>query len=1028
MILRIEQATSVKKNHYASSDLKKTMAQSSQLQNTIQSAPIDSRLLHSYYVSFRSKKSTRKTERQTLLEKGYSFETKDLIKRATQIAQKYGHPEINELHIEKAALESVKDYLSDLDSGVKTVEFNSPYRLPFVITAASNEIYKDEKERAKIKPVIKQELELLNRKLEGLPSAKLSIAPTKDMIISENIIDSIYDTVQEMSRDNIGQAISVEDEMFLNAIYCSNTNQTTNIFRQFTKKMDNALMLDFRTKEEKIPLSVYREKAENVLRNLSLGTNMFVTHDEKTNPAYLIDSIEQALSVSNSNNANKTRLTVFNKRLTQDFLTYKIRELAKDKTTNHVIVFNRNHLKNNSATTVDTGNGIVKASYVSDDFISSITQLPKNVKIVIVEKKDSYLAGMTNPELQKIFENFGELSIPVLSTEQAKEAFREQPSLLSKMGVPFSRSAIDRTIEACTVLDGAFPEKAQKIMKKMASYYVNHKEINESDVRKFIEQAKDVFKLAGNSSSVEIVFDTGIKIKDILGKPATKKEAESIVKQIKKGHLGTKGAIIYSQDGSVGSGRRVTAKAIAGETKSPYVEINALDFGTKDVDLFGEAPLSPENSMKKLFSVLKTQAEANPNKAAVLFVENFEFFSVGDFVSEYHQKAMSQLLREMENSSGKGLNILVLGSVRDPRLIGESTIKSFKFIDKIEVESPSRSIEARREILEDFIAKRKLKLAGATEQERKALVKLMAETTEYFPFVYLVNLIDKMKTVAFERGHKQIGKEDIVEAYLQLTTGRPASHEISEHEKNVVTSHECGHGYSLEYMHNLAKKQNIPWHLGDKVNFITLDPRGVFGGAMYHKNGGNKEVSFEKMFSGIVCDYGGHSAEKQFYNIDGSWGITADIEMATRSAEEAVGLMGQGYHFGKKSLDGMNFKPSEKSLQVFEADRDAILDNARLVSDLITKFGTAFNQEFTRKYASFVGTGECLVHGDTFRAEIGNWLGKQPKAKLKERDALDKVILDIIEAAKKGNKFNINGQSVSPVIKKLYKTVAYGIK
>lgn len=127
-------------------------------------------------------------------------------------------------------------------------------------------------------------------------------------------------------------------------------------------------------------------------------------------------------------------------------------------------------------------------------------------------------------------------------------------------------------------------------------------------------------------------------MKDITGKDSTKKEASSLVRRIKSETLGTKGVIVYSQDGTAGSGRRFTAKAIAGETHIPYMEINTMDFGTKDVDIFGGGALSPEASIKKLFSIVRTQAESSPHKAAVLFIENFELFSFGEQVSMYHQK------------------------------------------------------------------------------------------------------------------------------------------------------------------------------------------------------------------------------------------------------------------------------------------------------------------------------------------------------------------------------------------------------
>ena len=104
-----------------------------------------------------------------------------------------------------------------------------------------------------------------------------------------------------------------------------------------------------------------------------------------------------------------------------------------------------------------------------------------------------------------------------------------------------------------------------------------------------------------------MVFDTGKRLKDIIGKSNTKKEAEYIVKQIKNKKIGTKGFIIYSQDGMVGGGRRHTAEVIAGEAKVPFVSINTMDFATKDVDLFGGGNLSPEASMKKLFGMVKAQ-------------------------------------------------------------------------------------------------------------------------------------------------------------------------------------------------------------------------------------------------------------------------------------------------------------------------------------------------------------------------------------------------------------------------------------
>lgn len=788
-------------------------------------------------------------------------------------------------------------------------------------------------------------------------------------------------------------------------------------------------MTDSRSPEEKIHLSFYDEKARNVLKNLSLGTNMFITYDEKADPIYLVDSIVHVLNNEKSDigkiNKENTQITIFNDNINQDFIIQKSKELAKDKNKTHIIIINEDDLLSNSPLAED---GEVKVRVLGPDFLQQMKEPPKNVKFVLIQHRKNYYANISNPVLQDTFGNFGEASVHVLCTEQAKKAFKEQPLLMRKVDVPLSRQAIDRVIETCALLKGDFIGNIQDVMKKMAAFYVGKKEINEKDAKNYLEEIKNAFKLTGEDSSIEIVFDTGKQLKDILGKDSTKKEAETFVRQIKSGKMGTKGAIIYSQDGYVGSGRKFTAKAIAGETRAPYVEINAYDFGTEKTSLFEGGGLSPEDSIKKLFSLLTTQAEANPHKAAVLHIDNFEYFSVGEMVSEYHQKAMAQLLREMENATKKGLNILVLGSVSNPEYIGEATLKSFKFTDMIEVESPSINIEARKEILSHFLKKEKAKLSGSTEAENKELIKLMAEITESFPFVNLVNLVNKIKTVAFERKHKQIDSTDIVEAYLQLTTGRPALRPIAEHRKKIVASHECQHAFNLEYMHMLAEEQNIPWHLGGRVSFITLDPRGSFGGAMYYNDLENEEYSFEKLFTSGISEFGGHSAEKHFYNIDGSWGITADMEMATSNAEKAIGLMGQSRKFGKKSLAGMLHNLSEVGKEIIEAELDVRLQNQCLVSDLITKFGTTFNQKFTENNWSLVGTGNCLILGDDFRSGMKAWFSNLPKDKLEEQKLLNELILEVMESTKQSKVFDINAETVPPVIKNLYKSVACHIR
>ena len=266
-------------------------------------------------------------------------------------------------------------------------------------------------------------------------------------------------------------------------------------------------------------------------------------------------------------------------------------------------------------------------------------------------------------------------------------------------------------------------------------------------------------------------------------------------------------------------------------------------------------------------------------------------------------------------------------------------------------------------------------------------------------------MLDKADIIAKERDHDAIDKSDFTEAFLQTTSGRVSSVKDSAHRKELVTKHEGGHALTLQFMYDLAKEQERPWHVPDKVNFITLDPRGDYGGAMYSKNSENDEYSFEKIFSDLICTFGGHSAEKRFFNMDGSWGITGDMQQATNTAKMAVQYMGLGPNTGRISIypaRNGNLDISEKMRDKIDSDVDVLLKNANAVSDMIVNTYDGFLEEFGQKYKDRVGTGDCIITSDEFQKELYDWVEKQPESKKKEIEKLKQDVLMVIDKTKKG--------------------------
>lgn len=904
--------------------------------------------------------------------------SKKLINALKTEATRTGYDEVTPLHLFRYGLAETSQYTNDLLSGKKDYKTSScPPLASIFINDVCKDMFADKKLLKKVSPILTEYIKKFD---EAIEKEKPQKSDSKTAVLSEYIVDYVF---AQRKKDEKITTIDI-----YNALINREDDSSYELQRNLWKDLCGTLMENKFKPEERAPFSVYEKKAKGILKNISLGTDMFITYDATKETAYnFIDTVQKLQAESNN---SKTKIIQLNKHTIPNYFSSVVNNAKKDKDNKYIIIANPSVIMDNAKCEDEFDDTFDSER---DDFKETVLEHPSNVNFLFYDKKDNYYAE------GDLYNAFEEATIPTLSSAQMIKSFKENPSLLKDIKIPFSKPALEKVISASTQLDGVFPEKTQKLMKKIVSNNTGKKEITEKDVTNYIKAASYLFKKNNEDSSVDIQFDTGKKLKDIVGKASTKQEAESIVKQIKKGKLGTKGILIYSQDSMAGSGRRFTAKAIAGEANIPYVEINSMDFGTRDVDLFG-SNLSPERSMKKLFSAVTTQAEGNSHKAAVLFVENFEYFSVGELISTYHQKAMAQLLREMEKAEKAGLNILVVGSVSDPNLVGESAMKSFKFVDTIEVSSPAHNKQERAEIIKHSLKEMKIKLNG-TKEEQENIIKYASDITYGFPNIYIKNLAKKALSVMAEKEHKFLTKSDLTEAYLQLTTGRPAIGRIENHEKHIVASHECGHATNLEVLNHLAKTQQKPWHVPQKVNFVTLDPRGNYGGAVYHGYDTNKEKPFETAFADIVSSFGGNSAEKRFYNMDGSYGITCDMENVRNISEGMVKVMGMGAKTGKMAIyDDENLSDNMKHM--IEDDERVIINNAKITSDLITEVYEDFNKEFTEKYAPLVGTGECIIGGDEFKKALNEWKAKQPPEKQKEIKECDEVILEIIEATKKG--------------------------
>ncbi len=948
------------------------------------------------------------------LKKNFSPEAENIYELGKEVAKKTGSSELETWHLYYASLLTLKKYISDLDSGVIRYEEQSRFKLPFEIQKAispSCTALSNEKSRAKISEVVDKHIKKVQR---DFVTRDAKAKKPKPMMLSnpspsKNTIDDLLDTYDILA--NTAQTNTYFDSYFY---VTANYSKDRNLVREamsFDTDLQKALMIDDSNKKKKTHLQFYDEKADTIWKNINLGNDAICLCglDNAESANHLVSSFVNLINKPGQEYKNidkdKTDIILLNKFASFELLNKLSREAKtdpskKDRTT--IVVADLVSLIKNSEGTL------------MEEDIKTLTNPPstkendkRSLRFVFTMSPEAYYANTAKQAaLSPVLSQYAVQTLPSLNAGDAIKFLTDENGIRfvqNETKIEFSPETIKKAIELTSQDDGNYPDKVIGFLSGASKFFVDKKEITPEDLEKYSIETRGLSEVSNKSDGINIVYDTGKRLSDIVGSPMTKADAETIVDQIKNGLIGTKGFSAFLENGSAyGGGRKHTAEAIAGEAGIPMITINAQDFLRKDLDALSQSADLSELKIKKIVAAAKAQAETNPNKAAMIFIENFDSFAANPYnglADIYGQKAFSQLLSEMDSTRKNGdVNLIVVGSLNMPEYVDPNIMKPYRFLNQIIVFPPQDSNE-REEVIRYHIDKKDIKVAGESKEEQDKVIRSIAETTTGFTVVDILALLDTAKVVASERKHDKVDSSDFIESFLRTVSGRSNKAYIPEDSKKIVSSHEAGHAITLQVMYEIAEKQNIPWHLPNKVNFITLDPRANFGGAMYYKSSDNNEYSYERIMSDLICSYGGHSAEKGIYNMCGSWGITGDMQQVEHTARMAVLDMGMGprtgvRHIRRNALGSPDV--SQEKLRDIEKDMDVLIDTAREISDSIVEAYKGFILEFTDKYYSKVGTGECIVSSEQFQKELNAWREKQPydvKAKLSnlEADILHKM-------------------------------------
>ena len=368
-----------------------------------------------------------------------------------------------------------------------------------------------------------------------------------------------------------------------------------------------------------------------------------------------------------------------------------------------------------------------------------------------------------------------------------------------------------------------------------------------------------------------------VKFADIAGMDEEKQELQEVVEFLKNPKKFTdlgaripKGVLLVGQPGT---GKTLLARAVAGESKVPFISISGSDF----VEMFVGVGAS---RVRDLFE------QAKKNKPCIVFIDEID--AVGrqrgaglGGGNDEREQTLNQLLVEMDGFEPNE-GIIVLAATNRSDVLDPALMRPGRFDRQIYVHVPD--VRGREGILK--IHARNKPIDDSVD------FTVLARITSGFTGADIENMLNEAAILAARSNRPKIIMEDITEGINKVIMGpQKKSRVITEKERKLTAYHEAGHtiiAKSLKYC--------------EDVQEVSIIPRGSAGGyTMSRPNDDDLMMSIGKANDVIAMSMGGRIAEELiFKNITS--GASSDIQHATKIARAMVYEWGMSKKLGFLAL------------------------------------------------------------------------------------------------------------------------------
>ncbi len=368
-----------------------------------------------------------------------------------------------------------------------------------------------------------------------------------------------------------------------------------------------------------------------------------------------------------------------------------------------------------------------------------------------------------------------------------------------------------------------------------------------------------------------------VKFSDIAGMDEEKAELQEIVEFLKNPKKFTdlgaripKGVLLVGQPGT---GKTLLARAVAGESKVPFISISGSDF----VEMFVGVGAS---RVRDLFD------QAKKNKPCIVFIDEID--AVGrqrgaglGGGNDEREQTLNQLLVEMDGFEPNE-GIIVLAATNRSDVLDPALMRPGRFDRQIYVHIPD--VKGREGILRIHARNKPL--------DESVDFSVLARITTGFTGADIENMLNEAAILAARAGRPKIIMEDITEGINKVIMGpQKKSRLLTEHERKLTAYHEAGHTI-------VAKKMKFC----EDVQEVSIIPRGQAGGyTMSRPENDDMTMSYNKACDTIAMSMGGRVAEELIFK-DITSGASSDIQHATKIARAMVYDWGMSKKIGFLAL------------------------------------------------------------------------------------------------------------------------------